>query len=452
MNKILPLFLAVGFAFAQEPMTFNPFEAEQQAPAVAEPAPPAPVYSSPAPVAAPSSAPAAPAGKTAFDALRGHAYNPFGIAGAANSVKDLVFLPSEINGQRFAYIAPGEGLGYAAFGGLGGSFLLGLDNSPISIFPVEIEYGNNPNLNPPLGAFILGYANSGFGVALNVSLGKYLGKTEHKNGVTESNRLTLPGDNLGLYFSLPLGGPTIYANANWLTYRLSHRYELTGSPTIPPTNNWEGFDENGYRNVDYSEYQGSLGLQGALGSLEYNGYLGVVRHVGTIDSDMLRDENSKKVSGKKAVSKDSYLEAGLGFDIGYVAVQNELGRVIIGANNIFAATYYDEIETWQDDYKAGNVMELAIAPNILTEWILMDNLLAFGGAMHPLYFNFGGSRTQARNEDISRTIVYSIPTEAFMGLRYQKTNWALEASFSTHPFEALAGNNIFANFGGFVYF
>jgi len=344
----------------------------------------------------------APAGKTVFDNLRGHAYNPYSTQGAASTVEDLITLPGDIYGKKFFYVSPTEYLGYTAFDLFGGSTLLGLDNSSIG--------------SP--AALILGYATPVFGFALNYSVSKVW----NSNSDTDvSTRTTYPGDNIGLYFSMPLGFANLYANAGWLTYDQSTSADYDGNET----------------QEDYSTIDASVGLTGDIGSLSYDAFFGFVRTGGTFIND----------DGDKAVDENTSLALALGFNLGYTALQSSTARIIVGLNNAVGIAFSDDVNNIQE---GDNVIGLIISPNILGEVILFDNWLAFAGANHSLIFAAGD---KDGDDDTSLSQLRHTPrTETIVGLRYQKTNWALESQVSANPFEALNGENIFASFGGFIYF
>jgi len=356
-----------------------------------------------------AAATAEPQGKTIFDSVRGHAYNPYSTVGAASTVRDLVEKPSDINGQKFFYVSPTDRLGYTAFPiSDGHSALLGLDNSPIG--------------NP--AALVLGYANSFFGLALNYSVSK---AWQSDSETERYMRFTSPGDNIALYLSIPLSFATIYANANWLTYDLSVKSKIEGKTS----------------QQDFSEIKGNLGLTGGLGSLNYDGYLSVIRTGGTFIAS----------SGDKFIDStgtNTYLGSAISFNIGYVALQNSNARVIVGTNNSFSVRFYDKIDVTRSDHIIG----FAIAPNILGEVSLFENWLAFAGATHAINLLAGD------NDKISTTSLLEIAsrdeTGAFAGIRYQRTNWAVEAQVATsllnNPFGGFNGNDMFARFGGFINF
>jgi hypothetical protein len=307
---------------------------------------------------------------------------------------------------------------------------LGLDNSPTEPY------------QPDLAALVLGYANSAFGVALNYSVAKIWVKNEKISDIPEnSTRTTYPGDNLQVFFSLPIGGPTIYANAGWLTYGRSQA---------------QTYDGNDYKE-DYSSLTANAGLIGAAGSLNYDVSVFADRNGGTITYD-----NGDKYRD----TADTYLALGLDLRLGIAALQKQNARVIAGVNTGFAIIFYDEVAAnvnrvdangiGRDKIKGDNIMAGHISPNILGEVALFDNLLAFAGATHKFLLQFGNGD---RNEKTSYIRVASVDedllnagTDAFAGVRFQKSDWALEAQVSANPFEALNGHNTFARFGGFVYF
>jgi len=423
--------LAICLGFAQNPWISEPYSEESTPP------PKAKSKSSEAKSKEPEVKPKAPL--SVFDSVRGHGYNPFSIAGAASSVTDLVTTPSDIYEKKFLYVSPTDKLGYAAFGLFGGSVLLGLSNQL------------NEDGEPLLASLILGYANSVFGVALEYSIGK-MWMTEIQDPVTTTSRITYPGDNIGLYFSLPLGFATAYVNGKWLTYDVSSIVEEAGYPD-PHTEN------NGWDKYDYSTINANVGLLGNLGALNYDAYLNIERHGGTMTSS----KESFTSMGQKAVTDSSYLAVSLNINLGYAALQNQTARVIVGSNNMFGAIFLDEVDPGDPKVAGGSMKALVISPNILGEVVFAENWFAFAGAKHDINFIF--EPKTPRDENNSETVILQanldksdfqtgeiVGTEAFIGIRYQKPNWALETQVSANPFKALAGENIFASFGGFIYF
>ncbi len=359
-----------------------------------------------APVSSSSAeAPAVPEGKTIFDSVRGHSYNPYGTVGAASSVRDLVSTPSDINGQKFFYVAPIDQLGYTAFPAGSGSILLGLDQSPIG--------------RP--AALVLGYANSSFGFAIDYSVGKVW----HSDKTTDLNqRTTLAGDNIGLYFSIPIGSATLYANTGWLTYGRSYSTDVKGDET----------------SEDFSEIKANVGLTGSVGSLNYDGYLNVIRTGGTrVDKDDNKD-----------IDENSFLGTALNFNLSYAVLENSIARVLIGSNNFFFIKFLDKIGKSKSD----NQMGLVISPNILGEVALTENWLAFAGAAHSINLISGDGDRNNKTYDLS--ISHNIGTDASAGVRYQRTGWAVEASVAkemfNNPFRGFNDRNMFYSFGGFINF
>ena len=359
---------------------------------------------SPPPPAAPAPSPVAeikPVEKSIFDSVRGDAYNPFGTVGAASTVGDLVSTPSDIFGNKFLYVSPLAKVGYAAFDFVGGSALLGLDKS-------ETEEGDN------LAALVLGYANSGFGLALKYSVRKIFASNEKTN---ISTKTTYPADNIELYLSFPVGSGSFYVNGGLLTEKESGSADINGKT----------------RKIDYSTITANVGLQGS----SYNIHLNFARQGGTYI-------NSKD---KKAVDEDTYSAFALGLDLGSQVLQSQNARVIIGLNDTVAIAFRDKIDTL---YKGDNIIYAQLTPNILGEVAITENLFAFVGAAHNLMLVFGDGDAEA---DTHRTIITDDDaTLAYFGIRYQKPNWAIESQLSTNPFGALAGQNILFNLGGFIYF
>jgi len=329
----------------------------------------------------------------------------------------LVKIPSDINGQKFFYVSPTDQLGYTAFPFAGASALVGLDNN------YGTSYGST-------AALILGLSNSLFGLALDYSINKTWRSTKNPK---ISERQTHPGDNIGLYFSLPLKITTLYANAKWLTYGEGHASE-----------DKDGNEEK----LDYSDIQVYAGLTGNLGPLNYDAYLNIVRAGGTyID----KDDN-------KAVDENTHLGSAFHLDLGYAPLQSSTARVIVGSNNHLFLKSHDGA----GNMKSASLIGIVIAPNILAETSLFGNWLAFTGARHAINLIAGGDYNNGpmnpgRDKKLSRLdVAHTDGTDAFAGVRYQETNWAVEAQVSANmfdnPFGGFNGNNMFAGFGGFVYF
>jgi len=358
----------------------------------------------PPPVPSSSSAETKPSGKTIFDSVRGHAYNPYSTVGAASTVGDLIRVPSDILGQKFLYVSPIAQIGYTAFDLAGGSAMLGLSNS-------VAEQGR-------LSALVLGYANSIFGLAIKYSVDKEF-TSEDKSNV--SVRTTNPADNIELYLSLPFGEETLYANGGWITERESGFVDADGKR----------------RKIDYSTITSEAGLLGSRGALNYDMHFNFKRYGGTYVGE----------DDKKAVERGTYSRFALGLDLGYAALQSQNARVIVGLNDAVGVVFLDKIGKI---YKGDNTIFGRLTPNILGEVALSKNLFAFTGAEHSLYFRFGDEDAEA---DTHYTLVKNnLETVAFMGIRYQKPNWAIESELSTNPFEAFVGENILINLGGFIYF
>jgi len=348
--------------------------------------------------------------KTIFDSVRGHAYNPYGTVGAASTVKDLIKIPGDINEKKFLYVSPTDNIGYTAFPLGNSSAMLGLDNS-------TSPHGN-------LAAFVFGYATSDFGFALNYSVSKMW---TSDNYTKKDTATTMPGDNIGLYFSFPIGFATFYANASWLTYYTSYSVNNDGDKM----------------KFDYSEIQGYAGLTGKAGSLDYDGYLNVIRTGSTwID---INDE-------KHIDPDDSYLGVAVHFDAGYTVLQNLNARVIIGANNFVSMKFLDKIKS--TNTRGDNIIGFVFSPNILGEVALTQSWLAFVGAKHSLNL-IAGNGDRIKDTSIL-TIAHSDKTGATAGARYQKANWAVEANANAdifnNPFGGFNGNNMFYSFGGFINF
>ncbi|MDR2594940.1 MAG: hypothetical protein LBC87_09260 [Fibromonadaceae bacterium] len=353
-----------------------------------------------------SSSAAAVREKTIFDNVRGNAYNPFGTVGAASTVRDLVEKPADIYGNKFFYISPVTSVGYTAVPLGSGSALIGLDNAPV---------GN-------LAALVFGYANSSFGFALNYSVNKAFASQDKL-----STRRTSAGDNIELYFS----SGAFYANAGWLTYGQSYSADYDGDT----------------ESQDYSQIEGTVGLTGKSGSFDYDGYVNVIRTGGTgTDSD------GNKYADNSSTQQNTFLGLAVNLDLGFNVFQSPNARVIFGSNNRVFAMLFDNVKS--NDYKGDTKMGLVISPNILGEFALTETLLAFAGASNAIDVVIGDGDGNGKTSALG--IAHTPGTGAYVGLRYQKANLALEAQVTANmfdnPFGGFNGSNMFAGFGGFVYF
>jgi hypothetical protein len=125
---------------------------------------------------------------------------------------------------------------------------------------------------------------------------------------------------------------------------------------------------------------------------------------------------------------------------------------MVGANNSFGGLFFDGAG---DAAKSDSYFGLTIVPNILGELAFTPHLLLFAAAQTTLHFQGGDDEDDPtfRNNDVSYTELMSVPgTQASVGLRYQRTQWAVEAAVNSNPFVFMNGNNPFARLGGFIYF
>jgi len=174
-----------------------------------------------------------------------------------------------------------------------------------------------------------------------------------------------------------------------------------------------------------------------MGSLNYDAYLGVGREGGTYIND----------KDKKAVTRGTYSAAGIGADIGYVATQSPNARVIIGLNDFVGILLYDKVGKL---YKGDNLILARLNPNILGEVALTQSFFVFAGAENSISVQFGDG--DGESDTHLTNISNNSGTQAYMGVRYQKLNYAIESQLSENPFGALAGQNILFNLSGFIYF
>jgi hypothetical protein len=153
------------------------------------------------------------------------------------------------------------------------------------------------------------------------------------------------------------------------------------------------------------------------------------------------------VNDNVAIDNNTSTALGANFNIGYAALQSEAAKVIVGFNNFVGMEILDKIGSGKSD----NVIYAAIQPNILGELAITPNLSSFAGAANGIVAGFGDAD---RLKDTHQTLItMQAGTAAFVGIRYQRTRWAVEAQVETdNLFAPLAGNNNLASLGGFINF
>lgn len=343
-----------------------------------------------------------------FNSLRGPAYNPYGTLGAAPTIADLFAKPSDIYGHKFIYVAPIDYVGYSAFDLAGGSAFLGFGNS-----------------------IILGYAKNSWGLALDWTPNKlWYG---HDSYTFDEYRVG-DGDNIGLNVSFAFKNFTVYGGTNWLTNKYEyHEYDSTRTSF-----------QSVYLEEESSTRNFVLGVTGGS-KLAWDLALDFKRFERMTDQNLYGHDETAQV-----ISNDTLSTIKMRFSLGYKALQSDRARLIVGLNNSFAwnfhersADYYIYFDySFHHDERYYELL-LNISPNILGEVALSKHLLAFMGADYGLFFH---------DTDGSLLIISRRYAKSYLGLRYERDNWAVETSLRNVFDEDYDGKNPFINLGGFIYF
>jgi len=339
-----------------------------------------------------------------FNTLRGFAYNPYGTLGAAPTIADILQKPSDIYGHNFVYVSPESGSAYSAFDLAGGSALLSFDQS-----------------------LMLGYAKSFYGLLLKVSPYRLCNRVSNDNYECSSDQ------NIDLNFSVPLGSSILYA--------------YTGKTISSDYYN----DDDG---VDVSRYKQELSAREA-----YIGITGGDKFVWDLRFNFDRYKISYSGYGyeeydftpKEFYFANSETDLTFLFSFAYKIVQNDRLNFIVGLNNEASWQYYSLFYNDFDNYD----LQVIISPNFLGEIVLTKHLLAFVGASYSLssYVLFSSGDDENDDKKIDTFKMDNSEPGAYVGLRYEYKNWAVETRLQSDTFgELLSGNNPFISLGAFFFF
>jgi hypothetical protein len=426
--------VAVATVFAQDYTqdVFQDAPAAEPAPVVEEASAPAPA---PAAEPAPASAPAAPAPVAAvetpatapavsgnlmakIDVLRGNAYNSVGNELAATTVSDQLAWPYLMAIGQFLYVEPTNNKGYVAFN-KGLTFYGGLDNSGT------------------VGLLTAGIATPSFGFGIDIGLSKsFLTESPSKGDETKTTTIN-PGDDVGLTFAMPIGAYALSIQADWLTM---------GN---------EISTEQGDAELENDLWQ--LSLAAAFSNSPSASTFGW-----TLGAQVLRNEETTETEagGKtvKVTSPNSRIEIDPYFNFATQILGNDMARVLIGSNNMFAVQLFDKGDAAGDgNYKKHTEFGLQLTPNVWADVALTDNWLVFGGiSQNILLFGLEMTTDAADTED-TMIQLHSSETTAQLGFRFQWKMLAVEASVEDVIYRktfaaAFNGEDIVANMGFFLNF
>ena len=346
--------------------------------------------------------------------LRGNSYNFVGNELAAPTVGLPLGLPYMMSFDQFLYVEPTNNKGYVSFK-KGLTFYGGLDNSIGSV-----------------GLMTIGIASPSFGLGVDIGISKNY-RTKKPDGGDEVETTTINvGDDVGLNFAMPIGGLALAISADWLT-----------------TGDEETTDEE---ENDLWRLSGSIGLTNNPSARDFGWSAGL---------QFLRNtETQELTSGGKTVditSPNSRIEIDPYFNFAFKVLQNDMARVMLGSNNMFAVQIFDKGDAASDTYKEHMEFGLQITPNIWADVAITDNWFAFGGLSHNILVF--GYETVKYDDDSEESLmqIHSSQTKAQLGLRFQWKMLAVEASLEDVVYEksfaaAFNGENLFLNMGFFLNF
>lgn len=349
-----------------------------------------------------------------FSKLHGNAYNTVGNEGAFATVGTNMRTPHTMNGQNLVYFEPSLEYGLVSFT-KGNTYFLALDNSG------------------KVGLMTLGMAMGGMGFSLDLGLGKTFASSE-TGGVESSGSAIALGDDIGLRFSMPLGGLSFSAHLNWLTIQDQLSTETPAAETN--ANYWDFLLEAEISNASSAK------------DLSWSGGVSVLRRNLTEESIT----TGPPAATVNATDPNSHIEVAPYFNVAMKVLGNDRARVLVGSNNTLGFQMFDKITNVTD---GAIEFGLFLAPNIFAEIALTKNWMFFGGASHNLNL-FTYSSESLGNNSNSVLQMLTEQTVVEIGTRFQWKSIALEASladtFLENPFSTFNGGALAANLGAFIYF
>jgi len=356
-----------------------------------------------------------------FDALRGNAYYnaAFGNMAGAFTVNDYLAWPHLMGGSKFLYVEPTAETGTAAWNMGNITPFISLQNA----------MGGN------IGQTVLGFANSKFGVSLNIAK-DYEGTSSENGANTTETSTTGTGDMIGINASANLGKIAVQSN-----------FSLT---TVLDENDNETVIDSTSTSQDDSFYQLIAGINVSNFPSAQSLYW-----LAGISVDRLNLESESKVGNTTTTTPDAANRTiiKLYASEGVKVLGNAKSRVLIGADQLLSIAMPDEI-TGTRESAMGSAFYLT--PNLVGEYAFNPKWIVFGGASHAINL-FEMSSYSAGATDNSGFAMETGTTTASAGVRYQNENFAAEASLSDALFSdgtsaLFNGNNILASFGAFLYF
>lgn len=350
-----------------------------------------------------------------FNKLHGNAYNTVGNEGASATVASNLRAPHTMNGQNLVYFEPTLEYGLVSFT-KGSTYYLALDNSG------------------KVGLMTLGMAMSGMGFSLDLGLGKTFASSE-TGGVESSGSSIALGDDIGLRFSMPLGGLSFSAHLEWLT--IADQVSTETPATEVNANYWDFLLEAEINNSSSAK------------DLSWSGGVSVLRRNLTEESIT----TGPPAATVNATDPNSHIEVAPYFNVAMKVLGNDRARVLVGSNNTLGFQVFDKITNVTD---GAIEFGLFLAPNIFAEIALTKNWMFFGGASHNLNLFTFSSEEFPGNSSSSVLQMLTEQTLVQIGTRFQWKSIALEASladaFLENPFGSFNGGTLAFNLGAFIYF
>jgi hypothetical protein len=350
-----------------------------------------------------------------FNKLHGNAYNTVGNEGASATVASNLRAPHTMNGQNLVYFEPTLEYGLVSFT-KGSTYYLALDNSG------------------KVGLMTLGMAMSGMGFSLDLGLGKTFASSE-TGGVESSGSSIALGDDIGLRFSMPLGGLSFSAHLEWLT--IADQVSTETPATEVNANYWDFLLEAEVSNASSAK------------DFFWTGGASILRRNLTEESIT----TGPPAATVNATDPNSHIEVAPYFNVAMKVLGNDRARVLVGSNNTLGFQVFDKITNVTD---GAIEFGLFLAPNIFAEIALTKNWMFFGGASHNLNLFTFSSEEFPGNSSSSVLQMLTEQTVVEIGTRFQWKSIALEASladtFLENPFSTFNGGALAANLGAFIYF
>ncbi len=286
-----------------------------------------------------------------------------------------------------------------------------------------------------IGQTVLGFANSKFGVELNLAFDKESTSSENGDNTAETST-TGTGDMIGINASANLGKIAVQMNVSLTTVQdeTDNETVVAGASTSQ--------DDSYYQLIagfNVSNFPSAQSLYWLAG----------------ISVDRLNLESETKVANTTTTTPDAANRTiiKLYASEGVKVLGNAKSRVLVGADQLLSIAMPDEI-TGTRESAMGSALYLT--PNLVGEYAFNPNWIVFGGASHAINL-FEMSSFSAGATDNFGTAMETGTTTASAGVRYQNENFAAEASLSDALFSdgtsaLFNGNNILASFGAFLYF